>query len=164
MEPTNNLKKAVLRVVRVLIFVDEDVAEGLLPALASFRKPLEHLYGQKEKVVEIKRIGGSKAPLIKVVDVGDGLLVERREAPPVLLGTDEQVLGLRDLVMDTPRREPLWVSIEFLEARLCQPDLVGGVVDREVGLVAEPRNLAAKNPTARGVEGHHPHPSCDIAE
>ena len=37
------------------------------------------------------------------------------------------------------------------------PDLVGLVVDREVRLEAEPRRLAAEDPPARGVEGHHPH-------
>src|SRR5436190_1601389 len=37
------LEQPVLRVVRVLVLVDEDVAERLLPALAGFREALQHL-------------------------------------------------------------------------------------------------------------------------
>jgi hypothetical protein len=42
------LQQAVLRVVRILVLVDEDVAEGLLPALAGFGEPLQHLHGEHQ--------------------------------------------------------------------------------------------------------------------
>ena len=41
--------------------------------------------------------------------------------------------------MDAARREALRVALELLEALLDEPELVGGVVDREVRAVAEPR-------------------------
>src|SRR5207244_4537965 len=39
---SQQLEEPVLGVVRVLVLVDEDVAERLLPALAGFREALEH--------------------------------------------------------------------------------------------------------------------------
>jgi hypothetical protein len=65
--------------------------------------------------------------------------------------------------VDAARDEPLRVAVELLQALLDDPDLVGLVVDREIRLVAESRRLAAENSPAGGVEGHHPHRSCDAA-
>ncbi len=58
--------------------------------------------------------------------------------------------------MDAARREALRVALEILEALLREPQLVGGVVDREVRAVAEPRRLAAQDAPAGGVECHDP--------
>ncbi len=53
-------------------------------------------------------------------------------------------------------REPLRVALQLLEALLHEPDLVGLVVDREVGAVPEPLRLPAQDPAAGGVEREHP--------
>ena len=158
------LEQPVLRVVRVLILVDEDVAERLLPALARFREALEHLDREHEQVVEVHRIRPEQAPLIEPVHVGDGLVVERLDARQVLLGRDELVLRARDLRVDAAGHEALRVALELLQAILRQPYLVGLVVDREVRLVAEPRRFAAENPAARGVEREDPDRARHVAE
>ena len=74
------LQQPVLRVVRVLVLVDEHVAERLAPALERLGEPLEHLDGQEEQVVEVDRVRGEETALVEVVGVGDGLVVERRDA------------------------------------------------------------------------------------
>ncbi len=158
------LEQPVLRVVRVLVLVDEDVAERLLPALAGLREALEHLDREHEQVVEVHRVRPEHPPLVERVDVGDGLVVERLDALQVLLGRDELVLRVRDLGVDAAGDEALRVALELLQAVLRQPDLVGLVVDREVRPVAEPRRLAAEDPAARGVEREDPDRPRDVAE
>jgi hypothetical protein len=143
-------------VVRVLVLVDEDVAECLLPLLARIGEALEHVDGQHEQVVEVDRVRGVQPSLVEVVHVGDGLVVERGDPRAVLVGRDELVLRVRDLRVDPARHEPLRVAFELLEAVLDQSHLVCLVVDREVGLVAEPCRLAPEDPAARGVERENP--------
>ena len=99
-----------------------------------------------------------------VVHLGDGLVVERRDARRVLVRADELVLRVRDLRVDAARDEALRVALELLEALLDEPHLVGLVVDREVRLVAEARRLAAEDAAAGGVEGEDPDRARDVAE
>ena len=150
------LEQAVLGVVRVLVLVDEDVAERLLPLLARLREALEDVDREQEQVVEVDGVRGEEALLVEVVDLGDGLVVEARDALGVLVRADERVLRVRDLRVDAARREALRVALELLEAALHEADLVGLVVDREVRAVAEPLRLAPQDPAAGGVEGQDP--------
>ena len=90
------LQQPVLRVVRVLVLVDEDVAERLAPALQRLGEALEHVDGQVQQVVEVDRVRGEEPALVQLVDVGDGLVVERRDALAELVGADEVVLLARD--------------------------------------------------------------------
>ena len=126
------LEQPVLRVVRVLVLVDEHVAERLLPALARLGEALEHLDGEHQQVVEVDRVRGEQPPLVELVHLGDGLVVERRDALGVLVRADQLVLRVRDLRVDAARDEALRVALELLEALLDEPHLVGLVVDREV--------------------------------
>ena len=150
------LQEPVLRVVRVLVLVDEDVAERLLPFLLRLGEALEHVDREVEHVVEVDGVRGEELALVQLVDVGDRLVVEARDAARVLGRADQLVLRLRDLRVDAARREALRVALELLEALLREAQLVGAVVDREVRAVAEARRLAAEDPAAGGVEGHHP--------
>jgi hypothetical protein len=151
-------------VVRILVLVHEDVPERLLPALASVGEALEHLNGEHQQVVEVDGVRGEQAALVEVIGLGDGLVVEGGDTLRVLGGRDELVLRCRDLGVDPSRDESLGVALELLEAGLRQPHLVGLVVDREVGAVAEARRLAAQDATAGGVEGQDPDRSSDRAQ
>ncbi len=142
--------------VRVLVLVDEDVPERLLPALTRLGEPLEHLDGEHEQVVEVDRVRGVKATLVEAVDVGNGLVVEGLDAARVLVRRDELVLRVRDLGVDAARDESLRVALQLLQAVLRQPHLVGLVVDGEIRLVAQPRRLPAQDPAARSVEREDP--------
>ncbi len=150
--------------VRVLILVDEDVAERLLPALEGLREALEHLHREHEHVVEVDRVRGVQAALVEVVRLGDGLVPERGDALERLLRRHELVLHPRDLRVDPARREPLRVLAQLLEARLREAHLVLVVVDRERRLVTEPLCLSAQDAAAGGVEGEDPDRARGAAE
>jgi hypothetical protein len=158
------LEQPVLRVVRVLILVHEDVAEGLLPLLARLGETLEHVDGEHQHVVEVDGVRAEQPPLIELVHIRNGLVVERLDALRVLVRMHEPVLGVRDLVVDPPRREALRVALEFLQALLDEPDLVGLVVDGEARAVAEPLRLAAEDASAGGMEGEDPEAAAARAE
>ena len=146
----------VLSVIRVLVLVHEDVAEGLRPALLRLGEALQHLYRQHQHVVEVDRVQGEQLALVEAVHVGDRLVVEAADAGGVLVGPDQLVLRVRDLAVNAARGEALGVALELLEARADEPDLVGLIVDREVRAIAEPLGLAAEDAAAGGVEGHDP--------
>ena len=150
------LQQPVLRVVRVLILVDEDVAEGVLPVGARVGEALERLDREHQHVVEVDGVRADQPALVALVDLGDRLVVERGDPAHVLVRADQLVLGVRDLAVDPPRREALRVDAEVLEARPNDAHLVGLVVDREAGRVAEPLGLAAQHPATGGVEGEDP--------
>ena len=97
------LEQAVLRVVRVLVLVDEDVAERLLPLGECVGEALEHLHRQHEQVVEVDRVRRVEAPLVEVVRLRDGLVPERGDPRHRLVGLHELVLHARDLRVDAAR-------------------------------------------------------------
>ena len=150
------LQQPVLRVVRVLVLVDEDVAESVLPVGERLREALERLDGEHQHVVEVDRVRAVQPPLIALVHLGNRLVVERRDAAHVLVGPEQLVLGVRDLAVDPARREPLGVDAEILEAGPDDAHLVGLVVDREARRVAEALRLAPEHPPARRVEREDP--------
>ena len=155
--PAMQLQQPVLRVVGVLVLVDEHVAEGAGVAGADLREQLEDVDRADEQVVEVHRVHAVDLALVELVDVGDRLLEEGADELAVVLGVAQLVLRVRDLVLDRRGREALGVDAELVEAALDEPARVGLVVDRELARVAEPRRLGAQDPRARGVEGHHPH-------
>ena len=150
------LEQAVLGVVRVLVLVDEDVAERALPLLARFRETLQRLNREHEHVVEVDRVRGVQAALVDVVRLRDRLVPERGDARERLVRRHELVLHARDLRVDPARREALRVLAELLQARLRQPHLVIVVVDRERRAVAQALGFAAQDAAAGGVEGEDP--------
>jgi hypothetical protein len=158
------LEQAVLGVVGVLVLVDEDVPERLLPAGERLRKALEDFDGEHQQVVEVHRVAVVQALLVEGVDLGNGLVVERRNAAEVLVRADQLVLRVRDLRVDPARDKALRIALEVLEALLDEADLVGLVVDREVRAVAEARRLTAEDAAASGVEGEDPDRAREVPE
>ena len=69
-----------------------------------------------------------------------------------------------DPVQDGARLEALRVEVEVAADQRHQPLGVGGVVDREVRLVAELVDLLAQDPHARGVERRDPHDPGALAD
>jgi hypothetical protein len=158
------LQQPVLRVVRVLVLVDEDIPECLLPAHSRLREALQHLHGEHEEIVEVHRVRGEEPSLVELVDVADGLVVERRNSRLVVVWGDQEVLGVRDLRVDPARHEALGVTLELLQAQLHDPHLVGLVVDREVRAVPELGRLRPQDASTGRVKRHHPHRPRDAAE
>ena len=87
------LGQGILGMVRILIFVDQDILEPGLVFFPDFLVFLQEAHGQEQKVVEIDGIVFPQFFLIQSVDVGDFLFVEiggfRRKG----LGIHEDVLS-----------------------------------------------------------------------
>ena len=158
------LQPAVLGAVRVLVLVDEHVAEALAIAVADLLEQLEQVHAAEQQVVEVHRVRGVEALLVQVVDVGGRLLEEGGHLQAVGLGVEELVLRVRDLAADAARGEALGVHVELVDAGLHQPQGVLLVVDREAAGVAELVGVGAEHPRAGRVEGHHPHRPGAIAD
>ena len=110
------LEPAVLGAVRVLVLVDQDVAEGAAVAVAHLLVQLEEVHGAEEQVVEVHRVGRVEALLVEVVDVRGRLLEEGGHLEPVGLGVQKCVLRVRDLAADAAGGEALGVDVELVDA------------------------------------------------
>ncbi len=162
--PDQQLQEAVLRVVGVLVLVDEDVAEARGVALADVLEELEQVDGAEQQVVEVHRVHAQQVALVEAVDLGDHLLEGRADLLPVGLGVEQAVLGGGELVVDRGGRVALGVDPDGVHAALGQPPRVGLVVDRELARVAQALGLGAQDARAGSVEGHQPHPARAASE
>ncbi len=107
----------VLRVVGVLVLVDQDVTEPPAVVLGDLRKGLQHSDCLADEVVEVQRVGGAQPTLVLAVHLGDDageLLLRLRRLGRRLLGPDQLVLEVRDAVGQQPRRVPLGVQAHVL--------------------------------------------------
>jgi len=111
--PGEQHDELVLRLVRVLVLVDQDVAEALLVGGAHVLAALQHLDGDEEEVVEVHGVGREQPPLVLGVDLGDAS-TERVGATGRCVGEgggiDQLRLGLADHRGDLARRQPLGVE------------------------------------------------------
>ena len=147
----------VLDRVRVLVLVDEDMAEAVSPRREHVGVFAEELGGAHQEVVEVHRPGGEKPLLILEVDVADLALEDLLGLLGELDRSNVFVLGHRDCAVHRPRREPLWVEVEITNHIADETDGVGLVVDRETAGEPEPVDVAPQNAHTRRVEGRDPH-------
>ena len=147
----------VLRVVRVLVLVDEDVAEAAPVVLGHLRERLQDRHRRHDDVVEVERVRGREALLVKPVGVGDLAFLIGLGATRGLLGVDELVLEVAHLEAEGLGRVTLRVEVEIAGDHRHEALAVGGVVDGERRLEAHVLGLAAQDAHARRVERAHPH-------
>ena len=151
----------VLRVVGVLVLVDQDVPEPPAVVLGDLREGLQHRDRLADQVVEVQRVGRPQPALVLGVDLGDDagqLVAGLRRLGRRLLRADQLVLQVGDGVGQQPRRVPLGVEPHVLGDHHQQAARVVGVVDREVGVQPrQQRRLVAQDPHAGRVERRHPH-------
>ena len=157
MVPCQQLQPAVLGAVRVLVLVDQHVAEAVFVLLTDVRVDLEQLDALEQQVVEVHRVHRVDLALVAVVHVGRGLLEIRAHLVAVALGVEQHVLRRADLALDRARREALRVDLEIVDASLHEPDRVLFVIDREAARIAELVAVGAEHAGTRRVERHHPH-------
>ena len=139
-----------LRVVGVLIFVHHDVAVTLAAFVEGLRALCEQPQDEQNKVVKIDGVAGLEC-----------LLIGRNQA----LGQGGQVLILGDelIAVAVPpstdqRQDGVWVWLFRAQRDLAQDaahhaKLLGGVVDDEVFLVAQLRDVPTQNADAQRVKG-----------
>ena len=143
----------VLRAVRVLVLVDQDVVIAVLPLFEGPVARLEQPAGKDEQIVEVDGVVLLEEGLVPAphrrrdpVELAAGLVHEIRRAA-------ELVLGRRDDGADRAgREEPLGDAC--LPHRLPEErPLVGGVVDGEAAVQAHLGAVTPQQPGAEGVEG-----------
>ena len=110
--PGELLQQAVLRDVGVLVFVDQDVAQAVLPFLAQFGVGIQQFGRQADQVVEIDRLVGAQGGVVAVVDLGV-------DARVVVFGGLQRGGGRLQFVL--PQRDARHRAADFL--------LVGGLED-----------------------------------
>ena len=154
----------VLRVVGVLVLVDEDVTEPATVGLPHLGEGLEQVHGHHDQVVEVERVRLAQPPLVERVRRGVRLLELVLRVLRGLVGVAQLVLVVGHPVQHRVGLVALGVQVEVLADQRHQALLVGGVVDGEVRLVAELVDLLAQDPHARGVEGRDPHDPGALAD
>ena len=148
--------EAVLRVVDVLVLVDQDVLELRLIARARVFVVVEQLDRAGDQVVEVEPVGLGQAAVVLAVDVGVALAGERGILLLVLLGRPEVVLRLGDLGQRGARGDLALVVVEVGDHLANDRALVGVVHDGEVRRDPDLAAVAAEHPHAHAVERPDP--------
>ncbi len=149
----------VLRVVGVLVLVDEDVPEPATIQRRHGRERPEQVDGLRDQVVEVERVRLRQRLRVPAEDLDEPGLVRVVEVGRARVGLDvgELVLGLRDLAEHTADREAEGVGIQLLDDALDEGARVGRVVDGEALREPEVLGLAPQDAHARRVERRDPH-------
>ena len=149
----------VLRVVGVLVLIDQDVPEAALVQGRHLGEGTEQIDRLPDQVVEVEGVRRLQAAGVLAEDVEEDPLLRVIEVRPagVRLHVAQLVLELRDLAGDPADGEAEGVGIEIADDALDQGARVGRIVDGEVLAEAEVLGLAAQDAHAGGVEGGDPH-------
>ena len=146
------LDDPVLTLVRVLIFVDQNVVEELRFRLERIGKMLEEIFGQQENVVEIDRAQGFQQGLITPVgDRHDIVVRVRSEMFERLFGADSRRLPLTDPA-DQVGGADRGVRLDVAQNLTRRRFLIAGAVYRKDVRESEQIDPPAENPHAIGME------------
>ena len=150
-------QELVLRPVRVLVFVNENVAESAMILLEHLRVLGVQLHGSPNEVVEVQGVCRLQRLFVlapdlddRVADVSSALLHHR-------IWREHSVLVAIDLAADFTRHHAGGIVPLVLDDALDHSKLVIVVVDRESLGPSEGLDLHAQNSGTGGVEGAHPH-------
>ncbi len=150
----------VLRLVGVLIFVDEDVAEALAVALQHVGMRAEDGEHVEQQVAEVAGVQGAQAVLVGGIELAAAAGTEAlRLAEVYFLRGPAAILPAVDEAGELARGPALLVEIGGADQLLEHAQLVVGVEDGEVGLQADELGMAAEHARGDRVEGAEPgHP------
>ena len=128
----------VLGEVGILILVDEEVVDAVLPELQYIGVLAEEDIDLQQEVIEVHRIGALELSLVVLVDLVElrqatlRIVLEEVSVGGVGTGGDEAVLRRGDAVVHDIGLVDLVVETELLDDGLDTATAVGGVVDRVV--------------------------------
>ena len=156
----------ILRHVRILILVHQDVSEPLLILPQHLRMRPEQPDAFEQQVAEVRRVERLQPLLIRGVELLALAAAEARAfAGRHLLGRQPAVLPAIDELRQHAAGPALLIQILNRDQLLHQPDLVVGVEDGEVLLQAHQLGMAAQDLHADGMEGAEPrHALDDLAD
>ena len=158
--PHELLHQKVLQPVRVLILVDEHIAELAAVVVAHLALLLQQSDRVEDDVVKVERVRLGQTVHVARIDLGDCLFAPVAAVLPaagVVLMRLHRVLCVRDGRKHLARRELLLVDVQLFQNVLDDALGVIRVVDRKVARKAEAVDIAAQDAHAGGVERHRPH-------
>ena len=146
---TESLDPQILRPVRVLVFVDVEVAPAALVSLQNRGRLVEEPHRLEQEVVEVESGGRTQPRLVSAIQPGDLALAVSVRVLRQELGVDHLVLRPRDCGQDRARLvlagdRQVVVAQDLLHKGL----LVVRVVDDEVRVDADGRAVAAQDARA----------------
>ena len=147
----------ILRMIGVLVLVDEDVPEPAPVRAGDLGERLQQVDRDHDQVVKVHRAGRDEPALVLGVGLGGRLLPVPAGAGGGGLVVDQVVLEVGDLRDHRLRRVVLGIKLKLAADQRHQPPRVGLVVDRERRRVAEPPRFPAQDPDAGRVERQQPH-------
>ena len=125
------LDEGVLRGVRVLVLVDQEVPDPAALLGEHRGIPGQQAHRARDEVVEVEGARGRELLLVERVDLPDALAREVRLGRDETLGAHERVLRARDAGADGVGRQDLVRDRELRHRLLDERELVRGVGDRE---------------------------------
>ena len=152
------LDDGVLGHVRVLVLVDQDVAEAGVQLGADVAVLLQDLDDVDEEVVEVHGGGGLQPLLVGGVDLGDEAVLVVAGAVGEGLGGGQVVLGPADGPLDLLGGDRRLLDAHCVEDVADGPQAVGLVVDGVRGVQADERAVRPEQAGAEAVEGADPDP------
>ena len=153
---------AVLRIVRVLIFIDEDVLESPHVVVSCFLVVFQEQVHAQQQVVEVHRVGSSTALEVCFVDFPAEryvvVLVASRQvcAAKVIGGQDEAIFRIADACCDKDGLVRLLVELHLAHDCLDERARICRVVDGEVRRESYALGFAAQDAGENAVEGACP--------
>ena len=153
--------------VGVLVFVDEDIAETLLPLPQHVRMRLEDGDAVKQQVAEIDGVQGDQTLLIGGIKGRALAVIGKAFRLRHVCRRQRAVLPAVDQPGQHPRGPALLVDVPGRDQLFQQPDLVVGVEDGEAGLevhraAAHQLGMAAQDLHADRMEGAEPRHALDL--
>ena len=142
--------------VRVLIFVDVNVLEALLPTVADRGRFAQEFYGTEEEIVEIERATLREEFFVGFENIGDLRTVWTKGFGTDVRGGFSVIFGVADLAEDIPRRESLVTDVEARHREFDGGELVVVIENREVIRQTGRGGFAAKKASAQRMECGEP--------
>ena len=150
--PHQQLHQLVLAGVGVLIFIHQQVADFILPALAHLFIALQQQRGQQDQIVKVQHVARFHMRIVQTVAVGEDPI-------PFAFG-DRRGLGRRHQIVfpvrdrrDQLLQQHFVIFDQPLGELFEQRHLIGVIEEREVGLHSQRRILAFDDIQPQRVEG-----------
>jgi hypothetical protein len=153
------LHQLILAGVGVLVFVQQQVAQLVLPFFQYRCVFLEQFHRQADQVVEVHRLIGEQRVLIDAVDLGCGQFTFVGGLVQRLIGGDEIVFPARNHALDMADFGLVGGFDDFRN----DLETVGRIQHRKLRFVTEMCALLAQNLHPQRVKSTHRQPACRLA-
>ncbi len=165
--PGDKAREIVLKPVRILILVDEDIFKPVLPVFQNIRIILKELYRIEQKIVKIHGIGPEEFLTVTGIYLPDADLpyvTDHTCSLAVCFCCDLAVLCPGYFTENGFRRECLVIEIQLLEDLLYKRDGIVCVVYGKTAFKSEPFRIPPQDPYAGAVESTGPDIVCLISQ